>query len=156
MFTIQLTAGALNDLIDRNGGDEFVLKLRQGVMENVFKTRIKAMANETLIAANTAVIQSEIKAQIGEVVKDRNGWTKEIKVDPVLLEAIQKDSKTAVDKACREMRLQIAETATKAAEEFAATFDNKLEQMVTQKIEAWTKAHVDKLVETKLKAALGL
>lgn len=155
-ITIQLNGDALNKLIDLSGGEEFVLQLRQGVIENVLSRRIKAIASETILKAQESIAVDIVSKQVGKLEKDGYGNVRKISIEPKLLEELSRQGHAAVDVAIRDAKAKIEEVAKAAAEEFAQSFEKRIETSVNTKMERWTSAYIDQLVQAKLKSALSL
>lgn len=143
---IQLDVKALNKLIDLCGGDEFVLELRKGVVENVMKMRVKALADHVVTKAMESQIAAEVARQVGTYT---NSWKgSETKIAPELLAKITEHAAFEAGKVSADVQTKIKEAVQAKLNFIMSTIEASVEAAVTRAVAA----QVDTLVNQRLKA----
>lgn len=154
-ITIQLNGDALNKLINLCGGDEFVLQLRRGVMENVVGSHIKALSKDILDAATKAQINAAVTRQIGEIKTNYSGRIESVNLVPDLSAYIMSAVNTAVDEERKRIRLAIEDAAKIVASKLSMDIADRLDSSISVKVDRLTEAYIKDKVAERFRQALG-
>lgn len=154
-ITIQLNGDALNKLIDLCGGNEFVLQLRKGVMENVLGVRIKALSKDIIDAATEGQIKASVTREIGEIKKNYAGRIESIKLVPDLLDYITSAVNEAVSTERTRIRQAIEDAARTVASKINEDIADRLESSINAKVDRLTETYIKEKVAERFKQALG-
>ncbi len=152
-MTIQLSAPALEKLIELNGGDEFVLSLRKATIENVLKGRIKALAADPLIKGLEAQIAAEVRNQVGEIKKNGYGVST-ITLQPEFLTEVQRKAITLVSDRIAEAKAEAMKKADEAADAAIAKLKPSIDKYIEGRIDKGIAEYVSAEVTRRLQLAL--
>lgn len=144
-LTVQLNVPALEHLM-QEGGDEFVLKLRQTVMEEFCRRRIKALCSETFQKATEAFVNEELAKQVGVIKKDWNSI--KVTLNKEFEDGLRQAAKTAVDAILDQHRKEFLEYTDKAINEnyskITREIDIRINYFLNKKIEQYISDQVIK------------
>jgi hypothetical protein len=143
-MTLQLTLPALEKLM-ADTGPEFVLQLKQAVIEEFARRRIKALQDDD----TQALVTAEVTKQIGVV---KRTWPQvSVELRPEFRSIIQEEVTKAVAEQKAKFMLSIRETVNQEFERFK----DQISGLVESSIRRETKSVIDTEVKARLQAALS-
>jgi len=147
-FTLQLSVGAL-ELLFKESGPDFVVKLRQAVIEEFCRRRISALVPKAYNDLAEAQVKAELVKEIGKI--EGYGSNIQAKLSPAFKTQIETVAKEAV----RVEFIALINEARKIATEQAATLKKDIQTVVETKIDVEVRKLIDVEVKRKLAEVAG-
>ena len=153
-MTLQLSASALQKLIELEGGDEFILSLRKGTIENVLKSRVKALSADPLVKGLEAQIAAEVKNQIGEITKSSYFSSPTVTLQPEFLADIQRRANELVNAKVIEVKGETTRKANEVADEAVKKLIPYVEKYINQRMDTAIAEYINTEVKRRFEIAL--
>ena len=149
-----MDAKALGQLIELCGGDEFIIQLKRGVMENALRLRVSTLHNSALDNAFKDEVIKKVAEQVGETAwKQYQGRV--VELNPEFKALIKADVAAEVAAARNTLQLELYKEITTQVSAWASgEFASTLEGVIDKKITAAVNDEIDRRVNERLRTMI--